>query len=304
MNSIISFLIVNWEGEQILKDCILSIEKSFSNFNNKYVDWKYEIIVVDNASLNLDYVWLTNRKYLKLFINDTNVKFAKATNQTVKESNGDYIFILNNDIVLFEDCLLLLYESIKETNNIAVPKLFYPNGRPQKSVRNLPHIKDYIYIITGLNKLNIKFDNLNLNNFDYDKKQDVEQPLFSALLLKKETWLHIGDMDENFPLLFNDVDWFFRAKNKNIKTLYIPEASAYHYHGYSVNKNRIKKVWESTISLRRYFYKNHRMDICRKILLEAICVVTFILRVIKELFIITINKFKSNGSLNKSNISL
>lgn len=291
MNYKISFLIVNWEGEKILKDCIHSIEKSFSVFKYIYTDWKYEIIVVDNGSKHLDHIWLKNRKYLKLIINKTNVKFAKATNQSVRASSGDYLFILNNDITLFEDCVVLLYDSIKDTNNIAVPKLFYPNGTFQKSVRNLPHLSDYFYIITGLNKLHSKFNHLNFNNFNCDVIQSVEQPLFSALLLKKEIWHQIGDMDESFPLLFNDVDWFFRAKNKNITTLYIPTASAFHHHGYSVNKNRIRKVWESTVSLRRYFYKNHIMNFYKKIFLEAICIITYILRLMKEFSIIIINKF-------------
>jgi GT2 family glycosyltransferase len=282
-NNLISFLIVNWEGKEVVKECIRSIEFTFKHFQTSNPDWNYEIVIIDNASKNLEKDWFLQQHNLKLLINDTNLKFAKGTNQSVKHSNGKYIFILNNDIILFEDCLREIFEPHRsQTNIVTVPRFYYPDGRPQKSIRGLPRLKDYFYILTGLNKLHPKYDHWYQNHFNYENASYVEQPLFSALFLKRETWDVVGDMDENFPIFFNDVDWFARAKKSNIRTLYVPKAQVYHYFGHSVNKNRIKKVWVSTLALRRYFYKNHPMNFIKKILFEFFCMGSFILRVVKE----------------------
>lgn len=282
---LISFLIVNWQGGRVFKDCIRSIlsECSKSDLFN------YEIIVVDNNSSDLDEEWLRSIKNVNLIKNKKNHKFSYATNQSVSASRGEFIFILNNDIILHKNSVhVLLRELIKDKNiDLVAPKLVYPNGEIQKSIVGLPSLLDVFCTSIGINNLGGGFDNWINNQFNYKKRQRVTgQAAFSAMLLKRRVWDLIGQLDERFPLLWNDTDWFYRFQSNNSVCYYIPHAKATHIHGMSVNRNRIKKIAESTKSMYLYFKKNHKLKNIKLIALIIICGYTFCIRIILEYIII------------------
>jgi len=111
---------------------------------------------------------------------------------------------------------------------------------------------------------------LKVFNIFYGLKKIEENNLFDK----------VGDLDEEFPLLFNDVDWFYRFRKLNGTCIYLPNAKAFHIHGMSVNKNSFFKVYQSTNSLFRYFKKNIDLGIIKKMVLVILCFYTFIVRLI------------------------
>jgi len=280
----ISFLIVNWNGGEVLKTCINSILVNLGNTNTI----NYEIIVVDNDSDQFDEYFLKSIIGIRLIKLEKNYGFAYATNISVENSKGDILFILNNDVILDKECLSHLLNEMAATNYDAfVPQMFYPDNSPQKTIRGLPTVLDIFYATVGLNFFTEKHDKLFMHHFDYTKKQIVQQPMFSALLIKRKIWDEVGMLDEQFPLLFNDVDWFFRFEKKGKKCLYVPFAKAVHIHGMSVNKRPFKKVLISTTSMYRYFKKNHKNNIFEKFLLIFVCAFSFVTRIIKEFLMLT-----------------
>lgn len=89
----ISFLIVNYNGGGMLADCIASIHRQ--TFRD------YEVIVVDNGSSD-------NSWNLPCFDNDQwrllrlghNSGFSYANNLALAESKGEFIALINNDVLL------------------------------------------------------------------------------------------------------------------------------------------------------------------------------------------------------------
>jgi GT2 family glycosyltransferase len=43
--------------------------------------------------------------------------------------------------------------------------------------------------------------------FSHDRRIEVDQPSFSAIMLKRETVQSVGLLDERFRIFFNDVDY-------------------------------------------------------------------------------------------------
>lgn len=283
----LSICVVNWEGGEVFKECLNSI---ISNCRDIKL-LNYEIIIVDNASTKFDINYLKQLdSRIKIYINESNLLFSKATNQSINYSKGNLILILNNDIVLKKN---FLKNILKEKNlyDAVSPQLVYPNGTIQKTITGLPTLKDIFYTSIGINHISNKYDNWLLNHFDYYTKQIVTgQPCFSALLIKRETWKIVGELDEKFPLLWNDTDWFFRFQKKGLKCLYLPDAKAEHIHGMSVNKHRFNKIKNSTISMKNYFVKNKKMNIFTLLFLNTLCIYTFIIRVLREFLIVAKNK--------------
>ncbi len=286
----ISFAIVNWNGGEILKQCLISIVQSCKN---AYIR-DYEIVLIDNGSNDLDDFFLKNIENLTLYKNSQNLGFSFGTNQSVKYANGEYLFILNNDVILFEDALKNLLTIITPNPSITciAPALFYLDGRHQKSITGLPTLSNLFYLCFGLNKINSKYDTWMINNFDYTKRQQLRnhQPMFAALFISKKVWQEVGDLDLNFPILWNDTDWFKRFYETSNLCLYTPEIKLYHKHGFSVNRNRLKKVWLSTKGMYTYFQKAHSFNIPQKTLLLFLCCYQFGIRAILEGIKILIKK--------------
>ena len=89
----ISIIIVNYNGQDFLTDCLDSVLKS------DYPD--FEVILVDNNSSD-DFINIVKNKFsqVKIIINKKNLGFARANNIGIKHASGNAIFLLNNDTVI------------------------------------------------------------------------------------------------------------------------------------------------------------------------------------------------------------
>lgn len=282
----LSICVVNWEGGEVFEKCLKSIEKEckFSKISD------YEIIVVDNHSHHLNRKMLKDVERLKLYVNKKNLLFSEGTNQSIKHSAGDYILILNNDIILKKGFISSLLNNIKKHDAI-VPKLILPDGSTQKSMPYIPTIKEILLSSLGFSTLFPKFDMWPSDNTDYKKSKIVStrnQPAFSALLLKTKTWKTVGKLDTNLPLLWNDTDWFYRFHSKKLSCLYYPKAVALHHHGLSVNKNRYRKILYSTKSMEYFLVKAYNPRPIVKVMIKLTCFATYIERILRE-FIVLLN---------------
>ena len=108
-NPLISIVIPNINGDQYLKQVIpVILDFDYSN---------YEIIIVDNGSTDSSIFFLEsiNNSKLKLIKSTKNKEKNFAVNLGVKESNGEYLFLCDNDVIYTNKSLLtdLLTESYK-----------------------------------------------------------------------------------------------------------------------------------------------------------------------------------------------
>ncbi|MEK9136486.1 MAG: glycosyltransferase family 2 protein [Bacteroidota bacterium] len=92
-NSLVSVIIVNYNGAQVIEDCLRSV------FAQPYRP--IEVIVVDNDSSD-ESVRLIGDRFVevKLIQNEKNLGFAGGNNRGVAEAKGEYVVLLNNDAVV------------------------------------------------------------------------------------------------------------------------------------------------------------------------------------------------------------
>jgi len=272
---VISFAIVNWNGGNVFRQSISSIIAEAER-----EQLSYEIVVVDNGSTDDSFEWLDRIPNVRLYRNGSNRMFSKATNQSVRLAKGSTLIILNNDVVLVSGCLEKLIPASNQAD-AAVPRLINPDGTQQLSIRGIPGLIDVLAEAMGLGAFLSSADRWIKRRFKYDIKQFVEQPMFSAIIMRRETWSQVGDLDTGMPLLFNDVDWFRRFQRLAMKCLYVPDAHAVHFHGMSVNRNRFRRIVSSTVGLTRYFQKDKSPYWMPVVLLVA--TLTFWGRIVVEL---------------------
>ena len=167
-----------------------------------------------------------------------------------------------------------------ENKNISIlaPKLLYPNGSIQKSIRRFPSLLSFIFA------KNRKY--YFYSDFDYNKQQYVEQPMFSALIVKREIFFNIGYLDEDngYKLYFSDVDWCKRAALSGYKIEYNPNLVVIHHHGISGNKLGLYKELLWVKGLRRYIEKYGNSS--EKFFMKYMFLIVFLGKIM--------NKFKRN----------
>jgi GT2 family glycosyltransferase len=208
----ISIIIPNYNGKSFLKECLDSIKNQ--NILN-------EIIIIDNASHDESVLFITqNYPEIILIQNKENLGFSKAVNQGIEASLGEYLFLLNNDVELEEDCIKNLIKCIDENENIFAVS----SKMIQYHNRNKIDDAGDEYTILGWTK-KVGYGN---PQEKYNKNRETFSACAGAAIYRKSILEEIGYFDENFFAYLEDIDLSYRARIHGYHIKYCPEAIAYH----------------------------------------------------------------------------
>jgi GT2 family glycosyltransferase len=252
---LISVIIVTWNNEDDINDCITSI---FEQNNNEI-----EIVCIDNNSTDKTKEFIRNyistKNNITLIENSENTGFTFATNQGIAASKGDFIFLLNPDTILKQNSLYNLYKEIKGGKEKAVvPMILNEDGSIQESCRNLPGYRDIFFEIFLISRIFPKskfFSRWKNKYFDYNNSQYAEQPMAAAFLIEKGTLNLVGNFDSRYYMFFNDVDLCKKLFDKKINIKYLKEAMVIHKKGTSIFRDRKNMISIWNKDCLRYFEK-------------------------------------------------
>ena len=260
----LSIVIVNYKTPDILRICIKSIKDATQST-------QHEVIVVDSESDGeLGDVLQEEFPGIKFLFFENNAGYAKCVNAGLKIVKGEFILVLNADIIAEKDSIEKMLEYLKSQNKVGMigPKLVSFNGKSQYSAFRF--YTPFLIILrrTFLGKL--KFGKKALNEFLLKDKniENLKIPLKvdwlmgSALLLKKRAFEKVGGMDENFFMYFEDVDWALRFWQNGFEVVYFPQTKMHHFHGQVSKKIGsfdifFNKMTWAHIKSAVYYFKKH-----------------------------------------------
>jgi GT2 family glycosyltransferase len=253
----LSICIVSWNTREFLRECLGSILQ--------YPPRRpYEIVVVDNASADGSAdMMAADFPQVRLVANDHNEQYARANNQAIEANSGQMILLLNPDVRVLEGTVdrLLQFMDANPAAGACAPKLLHPNGRVQRSVRSFPTPGALLADLLGLARIcpgSEVFGRYRMTYWDYDSVREVEQPMASALMMRRRALLQVGLFDEQFPLFFNDVDLCYRLRKAAWRIYFVPEACAIHHVGASTAQARREALRLSQEGLARFYRKHYR----------------------------------------------
>lgn len=252
----ISIVIVSWNTKDLLKKCLDSLVKYGKEFD-------LEIFVIDNASTD-GTTWMMKNDFPEInFIpNKENAGFAKANNQGIKRSTGDYILLLNPDTEIFADTLANSVKFMEENKDCGVMgcRMVYKNGKPQSSVRRFPRLWPIIMLLLKLPKIFPHLRSIERYlaiDFDYEKTQPVDQVMGAYMFVRPEVFDKIGTLDEDFFIWFEEVDFCRRAWKAGYKVMYYSGTKIIHHGGQSFAQQKmVKNQMNFFKSAWKYFRKN------------------------------------------------
>ena len=237
----ISVVIVNWNGIDFIGKCLDGLRAQ----NRR----DFSIIMVDNASQDgsLEFVQ-NNFPEVKILVQSENTGFSVANNIALKSVRTEYVALLNNDAVPHRDWLKNLVNALdkdQEAGFCASKMLFYEK----------PEIIDRagdIYTTAATALLRGR----GAPAEDFNRPERVFGACAGAALYRTKMLDEIGLFDENFFLVYEDVDLSFRAQLRGYKCLYVPDAIVYHHAGSSIGDDSPISVYYSHRNLEWVYIQN------------------------------------------------
>jgi len=228
----LSIIITHHHTPELLDLCINSIKNTISNL-------EYEIIVLNSETRERDEEFIKDKwPEIKIISFKKNIGYSKLINKGIKEAQGDFILILNADIITLEGAVSEMLEYIKEHKDVGViaPQLQDYTNNLQISCFNDPNFYVILARRTFFGKTKKGKKILEKFFINTDSLQEVDWAQGSAILFRRDLIDKVGLWDEKFFMYFEDADWCRRIRKAGYKIIYLPSAKMIHYYHRSSKK--------------------------------------------------------------------
>jgi GT2 family glycosyltransferase len=256
MKTDLSIIIVNWNGCEITKQCLESIYAQTKKIS-------FEVIVVDNGSTDLSCEMIKNNfSQVKIIQNNENRGFAAANNQGIKEANGDFILLLNNDTIILDRALEKTLTIAKENPEAGIVgcRVLNADKSLQSSCFRFPSLLNLTLAATHLDMVfpnHRFFGRERYAKAHWNAITEVDVLTGCFMLVRREAYEQTGLLDERFFMYAEETDWCLRFKRMGWKVLYAPFGEIIHLGRASSRKNKGAMALQLKGSI-LLFIKKHR----------------------------------------------
>jgi len=222
----VSIIILTWNALEYTQKCVNSIQN--------HTRYPHEIIFVDNASTDGTVESLRRlvqgHSNYKLIENRENKGFAAGNNQGVKAAGGEYVMLLNNDVLVSDGWLENLVESLERNKNIGMvgPITNSISGRQQ--VIEIPYTDEQEFY---------KFAQGIRGTYKGRLTPRYRVAGF-AVLMKKALYEEVGGLDESFGTgNYEDDDLCLKVQEKGYAIMVDESVFIHHYRSQTFIENKI-----------------------------------------------------------------
>jgi GT2 family glycosyltransferase len=233
---LVSILIVNWNTRELVLECLGSLPKQGT-------DPSYEVVVVDNGSVDGSGEALSRQTGITLIRNDRNLGYAAAVNQAYRCARGDFVLLLNSDVELTATALSSLTQFLRDNPSAAAVGPLYLNvdGSPQPFHFRFPTFKMTLAnggavagrLLPGSKR---RLRRYRMLDDDFSQPRPVPQPSASCLLLRRSFLPDDHIFDERYPIFFNDVQLARSFADRGLALWVTPSAKVVHHSHASTRK--------------------------------------------------------------------
>lgn len=257
MNSpLFSIVVVNFNGKEYLKNCLDSI------LNNDYSD--YEIIVVDNGSTDKSVDFIKDKfvaELNKITVLDLkeNLGPAKARNEGVKISRGNYIGFLDNDTKVERDWISQALKGFESSKKIAAL---------QCKLLFLKEKNEFDYAGEYLGSLGFLVPVANYREIDkgqYDVASRILAAKSAGMFIRKDVFKQIGGFDEDYFIFLEETDLGWRCWLAGFEVVFCPTSIVYHH--FSATKHIVDKKFNNRL-VRFHGVKNYILTLYKNLSLN------------------------------------
>ena len=229
----LSVVIVTWNGDGILADCVKSVRNVYGK--------SLEIVVVDNAASEATRTLVAGFAGVKYVPSPGNPGFAGGNNIGIRHTTRPYVLLLNNDTIVHGDSFSPLVEFLKSHSRVGIVQ----------GTMNIPALGD------GLDDCGVLMTPFGIQRHLHRGEPTASTVLFprkvfaakgAMMMFKREVLDDLGFLFyDHFWSYYEETDFCHRARNAGWETWFVPTLPIDHICGATSSRFDNKMVW------RRYF---------------------------------------------------
>lgn len=243
----VSIIIVSYNVCRLLDECLQSVEKAIEGINA-------DIYVVDNQSSDHTVETLTPKHPQVHFIANTeNVGFARANNQAIRQSDAEYVLLLNPDTVVFEPTIkgcLYFMDAHPEAGGAGVRMLTAEGTPAPESRRAVPTPWVSMLKMLGFTR------RYYMSHLSWDEPAQIEVVSGAYCFLRRKALDQVGLLDEDFFMYGEDIDLSYRLLKGGWQNWYLP-FEIIHYKGESTDQTSFRYVHVFYQAMLIFFRKHY-----------------------------------------------
>lgn len=232
----LAIVILNWNGERMLKEYLPSVLE--------YSKDEAVVYVADNASTDGSVKMIKDLfPQCKTIMLDENWGFAEGYNKALKQIEAQYFLLLNSDIEVTKGWLTPLIDFLDNTPEAAAcqPKLMSIADRQKFEYAGAAggYIDKYGYPFCR----GRIFDTIEEDKGQYDQPVSVMWATGAALMIRSSDYWEAGGLDGRFFAHCEEIDLCWRLRIMGRTIACIPQSIAYHVGGGTLPKANPRKTF-------------------------------------------------------------
>ncbi len=280
----VAVVILNWNGEELLKKYLPQV---VVNTDDRQAD----IVVVDNGSTDgsreviKDFIGMnlkrSPRERIKTLFFDKNYGFAGGYNRAIEQLDYEYVVLLNSDVAPSDGWLGPLIELMDGDKSIVATQ--------PKILDDKEHEK-FEYAGAGGGYLDCYgypfcrgriFDTIEADEGQYDDSCAVAWASGACLLVRRDVYLAVGGLDEDFFAHMEEIDLCWRLWNSGYRVYACGSSEVYHLGGGSLSKENSRKTYLNFRNNLLMIVKNHHehtfLLILTRLMLDGVAAIRYLL---------------------------
>jgi hypothetical protein len=225
-NSLVSVVIVNYNGLKYLRKCVTSLLHSDYPF--------YEIIIVDNGStdgsvsrIKSEFEEYQNR--IVILDLPSNLGFAVGNRIGASKAVGEYILLLNNDTKVEPFSLSELVNLMDKDPSIGV-------AQAKLLLMDKPDTFDCVGATLSVFGVSRPRGANEKDVGQYDQIAEISYAKGAAMIVRKKIWTSLGGLDPLFFVYSEESDFCWRVWLSGYRVVFAPSATVYHVGAASTTK--------------------------------------------------------------------
>lgn len=248
-----SVVILNWNGEALLRDYLPNVVKHTLGVYS----FDVELVVADNGSTDGSVAFVRECfPQIRVLELGQNLGFAEGYNRAIQQVESEYVVLLNSDVKVTAGWLSVMIHYLDIHSNVAAcqPKI--------RSIRN-PDFFEHAGACGGfLDVLGYPFcrgrllDHVELDKGQYDDIIDILWATGACLCIRRQAYVQEGGLDPVFFAHMEEIDLCWRLRSRGYRIVCIPESVVFHLGGATLNKENPHKTYLNYRNNLLMLYKN------------------------------------------------
>ena len=248
--NMVSIIIPNYNGGDLLYNCINSIYKNISIKD-------FEIIVVDNGSTDNSINRVkSNFQNVEIISSNSNLGYSGGCNLGATHASGKYLLFLNNDTEHSNEWIEKLVHFLDSNSKIAAV---------QPKILNIHNKKlfDYAGGAGGfIDKFCFPFvqgrifHTLEEDHNQYNNPSRIFWASGAAFMIRSNIFKTLKGFDKIYFAYMEEIDLCWRAQAMGYKIYSVPDSFVYHYGKQTIKENTIKSHYLNHRNSWILFFKN------------------------------------------------